>query len=132
MYKHYFSLVVSQNFMFSTHTQGTQQKNRIFAKILIFSHSSTPYLWVQKCALCVRARQIFFSLETKSIYLKTFTIIILSNAKPCYICTCKQPDSLIFKKRLFWANYRTPPNETKSSKFLMLPATYHIYIIKHF
>ena len=75
MYKHYFSLVVSQNFMFSMHTQGTQRENRIFDKIQIFFEIHTPYLWVIKCALWVRAQKKFFG-EAKCIYLKNFSIII--------------------------------------------------------
>ena len=62
--------------MFSMHTQGTQRENMIFDKIQIFFEIHTPYLWVLKCALWVRAQKKKFFDEAKYIYLKSFSIII--------------------------------------------------------
>ena len=113
------------------HTKGTQRENRIFDKILIFN-AAKPHICGSKNVPCVCAPdKIFFPRNYKHIP-KNFYYYNFAKYKTLLYMHMQTTDQLNFQKTAVLSQKSYPPNETKSSKFLMLPATCQIYIIKNF
>ena len=127
---YYFSFLTKFHVGYA-HTRHTNRKIEFLPKFMFFKNPHPIFVGPKMCLMCAHHIQFFFSRDYMHI---------LKNFYHYYFLTCKtlscihycRGDTFFFKKRLFWANYRNPPNETKSSKILIMLGTYHIDSIKYF
>ena len=121
-----------KNFVWRAHTRHTTKKQDFCQNFDFFSQQHPIFVGPKMCFVCARQIKIFFSTDYMHI-LKNFYYYHFPKCKTLLCTYIKSRGQRFFPKNgYFEPIIATPPNETKSSKFVVLPGTHHIYFMKHF